>query len=150
MTNSLTTLLNLKLLEGPRWTHRLNLIDVSYGSGKEGEMHQDRKTYAVACELASADHQNRLTWIKELNAAALRDYRRLGSRIELTYAPSAAVRVREFVRREQECCPFIDFTIQSAEKAVILVIEAPQSAGEVADALFAPTPQQGLRARPRS
>jgi hypothetical protein len=41
-----------------------------------------------------------------------------------------------FVRREQECCPFLGFTIREDRDALILVIEAPENASEAADALF--------------
>ncbi|MGH3597512.1 MAG: hypothetical protein ACRDUT_16385 [Mycobacterium sp.] len=76
-----------------------------------------------------------MAWIEQLNAAALRDHEREGSRIKLTYNPAAA-RVREFVRREQECCPFLEFTIHARENAVIVGIEAPAEASEAADELF--------------
>lgn len=99
-------------------------------------MVQGKESPAVACTLAAADRRDRLAWIEELNAA-LRDHRREGPRIELTYLPSAGEHVREFVRREQECCPFLDFTVRKENGAVILVIEAPQGVSEVADALFA-------------
>ena len=41
-----------------------------------------------------------------------------------------------FVRREQECCPFLGFTIREDRDALILVIEAPENASEAVDALF--------------
>jgi hypothetical protein len=99
-------------------------------------MPPEPKSSPVACTLAAGDHKDRIAWIGELNAAALRDYQRVGGRIELVYEPSAAARVREFVRREHECCPFLDFTIQEDRDALILVIEAPENASEAADALF--------------
>lgn len=93
---------------------------------------------AIACRLGVADYEDRLAWIAELNVAALRDYRRDGRRIELTYEPSAAARVREFVRREQECCPFLEFTVRAETSAIKLTIEASHEAVEVADTIFAP------------
>jgi hypothetical protein len=54
-----------------------------------------------------------------------------------------------FVRREQESCPFLGFTIQEDKDALILVIDAPENASEAADALFGtPTPQQGIPVKP--
>jgi hypothetical protein len=99
-------------------------------------MPSDTTSTPVACTLAAADHKDRIAWIEELNATALRDYRRDGGSIELVYEPSAAAQVWEFVRREQECCPFLGFTIREDRDALILVIEAPQNASEAADALF--------------
>lgn len=40
------------------------------------------------------------------------------------------------VRREQECCPFLGFTIREDRDTLNLVIEAPENASEAADALF--------------
>lgn len=90
----------------------------------------------IACNLASTDYRNRLKWIAQLNAAALRGYAREGTRIELTYDPAAAARVHEFVRGEQECCPFLEFTIHEDEKALIVTIEVPEDASDAADKLF--------------
>jgi hypothetical protein len=90
----------------------------------------------VACTLTAADRNDRLAWIAELNAAALRDYWRDGARIQLIYNRSAAPRVRELVRREQQCCPFFAFDVRDEADAVILVIDAPDGVG--ADALLAP------------
>lgn len=98
----------------------------------------------VACMLAAADYKDRLAWIDELNAAALRAYRRDGSRIELTYSPSAATRVRELVDREKQCCPFLGFTLRDDKDAIVLVIEAPDDSRAAADALFASFTDTGL------
>jgi hypothetical protein len=102
------------------------------------EMPQDRQSFAVACTLGAADYKHRLAWIAELNTAALHDYRRAGARIELTYHPSAEARVRELVRREQQCCPFLDFSVRREDDVVMLEITGPEDVGDAADALFAP------------
>jgi hypothetical protein len=104
--------------------------------GKERVITRERKPSTVACALAAGDYTDRLAWIEDLNADALRNYRREGTRMELTYDPSAATLVREFVRREQQCCSFLDFTIRRETDAVIVEITAPEGTGEVADALF--------------
>lgn len=108
---------------------------------------RNTQSSAVGCTLSAAELEDRLASIKELNLAALRGYRRVGSRIELSYAPSAVARVRELVEREQQCCPFLDFTVRGGETgrddtddtdALTLVIKAPEGAGDTADALFVP------------
>jgi hypothetical protein len=100
-------------------------------------MPQEKQPSATACTLAAAHYRDRLAWIQQLNAAALNDYRREGTRIELTYHPSAEKQVREFVGREQQCCSFLNFTIRRERDAVILDITAPEDTGEAADTLFA-------------
>jgi hypothetical protein len=113
------------------------------GIEEETAVHKRRESAAIACTLSATDYNERLARIQQLNTAALRDYRRDGSRIELTYNRSARRRVRAFVRQERQCCPFLDFTIHDEKDALIMVIEAPEDAGATADALFAPYTQQG-------
>jgi hypothetical protein len=92
----------------------------------------------LACTLTPDDRRAQLAWLGELNASALRGYRREGARIELVYHPSAESGVREFVRRERQCCPFLRFTIRDAPDALVVAIEAPPEAADAADALFEP------------
>src|ERR671919_1304737 len=92
----------------------------------------------IACTLGSADFRQRLAWIADLNRDALRAQRREGLRLELTYAPAALDRVREMVARERNCCAFLTFDLQQEADAVRLVIEAPEDARDVLDAVFEP------------
>lgn len=91
-----------------------------------------------ACNLPAADYQKRLAWIRELNSTALRDYRRESREIQLEYDPSAIDFVREFVRGERECCPFLGFTVHENRDAVVVRIEVPDDLRHAADELFAP------------
>ncbi|ODQ85122.1 hypothetical protein [Mycolicibacterium holsaticum] len=91
-----------------------------------------------ACNLPAADYRKRLAWIDELNSSALRDCRRSARQIELRYDVSAVDLVREFVRRERECCPFLGFAVREDRDAVIVRIEAPENLSPSADELFAP------------
>ncbi|MCV7399323.1 hypothetical protein H7K24_04040 [Mycobacterium fragae] len=99
----------------------------------------------MACTLVGAEYNDRLGWIKRLNEEALCDYRRDGSRIELSYHWSAAAQVREFVRREQQCCPFLDFTICEQNKAIIVIVTAPEGVGANDQELFGPYTAAGDR-----
>lgn len=92
----------------------------------------------IACNLSAADYQDRVAWIADLNATALRGYRRDGRRVVITYDASAAQRVNEFVRRERQCCPFLEFDIDRRDHEVVLTIEAPAEVADHADVLFAP------------
>lgn len=91
-----------------------------------------------ACNLSAADYRERLAWIDELNSTALRDYRRGSRQIELSYAPSAMDVVREFVRRERECCPLLDFSLRESRDTVTLLIAVSADLSRAADDLFAP------------
>ncbi|MGE2725653.1 hypothetical protein [Mycolicibacterium pulveris] len=91
-----------------------------------------------ACNLPPGDYRKRLAWIRELNSTALCDIRRESRHIELRYDPRAIDLVREFVRGERECCPFLDFTVQESRDAVVVRIEIPDELRHGADELFAP------------
>jgi hypothetical protein len=42
------------------------------------------------------------------------------------------------IRREQECCAFLDFELSENEKGLTLAITAPESVRDTVDALFGP------------
>ncbi|KKW64830.1 hypothetical protein BST23_19480 [Mycolicibacterium elephantis] len=91
-----------------------------------------------ACNLPPGDYRKRLAWIGELNSSALREYRRADREVELRYDASAVDQVREFVRRERECCPLLVFTVREDRDAVVVRIEVPEDLSRSADELFAP------------
>jgi hypothetical protein len=95
-------------------------------------------TAPIACTLGAGAYQERLAWIAEFNRSALRSSRREGARLILTYDPSAAVRVREMVRRERQCCAFLGFELREDENNVTLVVTAPEAAQDALDAVFDP------------
>jgi hypothetical protein len=91
----------------------------------------------IACALGLGDFKDRIGWIRELSARALRSHRRDGLMLELTYDPSAAADVHDLVRREQACCGFLRFDVRESADAVHLTITAPPEAQSAADELFA-------------
>lgn len=95
-------------------------------------------TTPIACTLGVGAYQERLAWIAELNRSALRSSRREGARLVLTYDPGAAARVREMVRRERQCCAFLDFELREDENNTTLVVTAPEAAPDALDAVFDP------------
>jgi hypothetical protein len=101
-------------------------------------MTADEEPVELACTLTADEHAARIAWIQELNAAALTDYHRDGHRMRLKCRPAAAAQVREFVRGEQQCCPFLSFTTEQHPDAFVVIIDAPTGLDSVADALFAP------------
>lgn len=97
-----------------------------------------RPSAPIACTLSSGNFRQRLAWIATLNRHALRMRHRNGRLLELTYAPDAVDQVSEMVRREQECCAFLTFTLHREADAIRLVIEAPEAAADSLDAVFEP------------
>lgn len=92
----------------------------------------------VACSLSGADHRTRLDWIAALNADALIAHRRDDLRLVLTYTPKAHARVNELVRRETECCAFLDFALSKERDGLRLSITVPERARATADDVLSP------------
>ena len=90
----------------------------------------------IACTLAPGDYQDRLRWIAGLVRGALLGFERDDLRLVLRYAPEAADRVRELVRREQRCCAFLTFDLRDSPNQVELTIGAPEEARAALDTLF--------------
>ena len=97
----------------------------------------------IACTLAKRELRERAAGIADLNREALRSERRDELRLELTYAPAALDRVREMVAREQTCCAFLTFELREENDVVRLLIEAPEAARDVVDAVFEPFQAHG-------
>lgn len=94
----------------------------------------------TACTLPPGDFAGRIAWITDLNRTALRSHHRAGHTLTLVYAPDAAARLAELVRRERACCPFLRFTRDETSDAVRLTVELPAAAADplAAAALFEP------------
>lgn len=92
----------------------------------------------IACTLAPRALAQRVAWIADLNRAALRSHREERGILVLVYAPDAAGRVADLVRRERGCCAFLHFTLDAAADGVRLTIEAPAEVRDAAAPLFAP------------
>jgi hypothetical protein len=104
---------------------------------EQGELHtMNRDEAPIACTLQSGDYKERLAWIADLAREGLLHVSRNDLRVELQYAPSVADRVREMVRKEQQCCAFLNFELAETDQDVRLTITAPEPARDVADALF--------------
>lgn len=104
----------------------------------KGEAMTSTETAPLACTLAPGAYRERMVWIRELTTRSLRDYRRDGLALHLTYDAEAAERVRELVQRERACCGFLAFDLRQDADAARLTVTAPEAALETADLLFEP------------
>lgn len=93
-------------------------------------------TPPIACTLAPGEFQERLAEIATLARDALRYHNRRDLVLELEYAPEAAKRVRELLRREQACCGFLVFNVRVQADGVRVTIRAPEEARDAVDLLF--------------
>ena len=90
----------------------------------------------IACMLSGQDYKERLAWIADLNRTSLQTVDRADLGLMLTYDRRALGQVEELVEREQACCPFLSFSIQSNMQRVTLSITAPEEARDVAGDIF--------------
>jgi hypothetical protein len=98
---------------------------------------ESRDRLPIACTLQPGSYQERLAWIAAVARDGLRGVSREDLRLELRFGRHVATRVREMVRREQECCGFLRFELTESENDVHLTITAPERARDVADMIFA-------------
>jgi len=92
----------------------------------------------IACTLAGRDLQDRLALIAALTRDALRGYERADLTLTLRYAIEAAPRVQEVVRKERDCCPFLNFEIHEQADEIWLTINVPEEVRKNIDTLFKP------------
>ena len=97
---------------------------------------QDSPTPPITCTLTGNNLRERLAAILALMRDALQDFERRGLVLDLSFAGTAAERVREMVRKEKDCCGFLNFDLREVEQEVRLTITAPEEAREAADFLF--------------
>jgi hypothetical protein len=91
----------------------------------------------IACTLTGASLEERAAWLRRLGAAALLEGSRRADRLELRFRPEAAGDVRELVRAENECCPFLSFEVDARAEDVGLTVAGPADAGPVLDGMLA-------------
>jgi hypothetical protein len=92
----------------------------------------------IACSLNTAEFKSSRSNLAALNRAALVSHRRDDLRLELLYAIEARAQVLDMVQAEQACCGFLTFEVREGDGALRVIVEAPERARDVADALFEP------------
>jgi hypothetical protein len=91
----------------------------------------------IACTLTGASLEERAAWFGRLGDAALIDGVRRGDLLLLRFRPEAADDVRELVRAEAECCPFLDFAVEPRDGEVGLRVTGPADAAPILDDMLA-------------
>ena len=90
----------------------------------------------IACTLDTRDFKQRLVSIAKLNRDALCSHERDGLVLRLRYDAKFADRVNEMVRRETQCCAFLQFDIRQEGDYVLLTITSPEEARVASETLF--------------
>jgi hypothetical protein len=91
----------------------------------------------IACSLTPGDYAQRLREFRRLFATSLRETRREPTRLHLSLDPAAAREdeVRDLLRREQECCSFLSFSVETSQVAIHVEAVVPDGAEECLDDL---------------
>jgi hypothetical protein len=56
-----------------------------------------------------------------------------GYRLRLRPEPEVETALRDFVRRDNECCPFLDFSVKREPEALQLEVRGPEAANQLLD-----------------
>ena len=90
------------------------------------------------CSLAPEEKDERGREIRRIATAGLLARSRDAQAVRLTYRPSDSTEeaLRDLIRRERECCPFLDFELRSSVDELTLEISAPPSGSAVLDAIY--------------
>jgi hypothetical protein len=96
------------------------------------------ETPTLACSLSPNERAERGRELRELARQALAGRDREPSAIVLTYraAPEVEEALRDLIRREAECCPFLDFELVPGERELSLRVSAPAGAEEMLDLIY--------------
>lgn len=98
---------------------------------------EEKKDAPIACTLDAGDFKARTAQIEMLAPRHLLHVSRQPLSIELTYATEALEELRELVRKEAECCAFLNFDLTETREGASLKVTAPEAARDAADMLFA-------------
>jgi hypothetical protein len=90
----------------------------------------------IACTLSIGDYKRRLAEIAVFAREALRSYEKDDLVLHLRYDAAATDRVKQMIRREQECCAFMNFKLQEEGEEILVTISAPEEARAAAETLF--------------
>jgi hypothetical protein len=102
--------------------------------------------HMLACCLNRVEMQEREQRWQRLSESALLESSRDRERALLTYrdTPEVASELRELVRLERECCPFLGFSITERAGAIDLQIDGPPEAEAMIDSFAAASPASGV------
>ena len=92
----------------------------------------------LACSLSQDEQAERGRQLRELARRALAAREREQSAVVLTYRPAPEVEeaLRDLIRREAECCPFLDFELVPDERELSLRVSAPPGAEGMLDLIY--------------
>ena len=102
----------------------------------------------VACSLSASEMAARGDELRELSRRALVGRARTsgGVRLEFAHSEATEAAVRDLVRRERECCPFLTFELGVDAGRLTVEVSGPGDAQPLLDAVY----EQAAAAEPRT
>ena len=91
-----------------------------------------------ACSLSPDERAERGRELRELARRALARRDREEGAVVLTYraAPEVEGALRDLIRREAECCPFLDFELAPVDGELALRVSAPAGGEAMLDLIY--------------
>ena len=92
----------------------------------------------IACSLSPIEMAGRQEEARELARQALvgRERRDGGVRLQYRYSEEVDLAVRDLVRRERVCCPFLEFALEAGAERLTVDISAPPEAQTLLDSIY--------------
>ena len=92
----------------------------------------------IACSLSADEMARRGEEMRALARDALMDKSRAPGFVKLEFRSGGGTdaAVHELVRRERECCPFLDIAVERAGERIVVSIRGPGEAQPVLDAIY--------------
>ena len=90
----------------------------------------------VACSLTAAEQGERADEFRELARRALLSRQREPGRVVLSFRAGVEGQLEDLARRERECCPFLEISVERGDDVVALSIGAARDADAALDAFY--------------
>jgi hypothetical protein len=90
----------------------------------------------IACTLDTAEQARRASEIGALAARALIDAQETAGGARFEFRGFVEAELRDLIRAESECCPFLGFDLQRRNGTLVLDVSAPSEARPMVVALF--------------
>jgi uncharacterized RmlC-like cupin family protein len=119
----------------------VNVPDLTWvGPVAVGTVDPESVAPPIVCHLSADDRLRRSAlWAALLAEAGSRSRDGSGMRISFDAEPDLAARVADLATREQQCCPFLGFTVEVSAGALVLSVSAPPEADALIEELFGET-----------
>ena len=96
----------------------------------------------IACSLSPGEQAERLDAVARLSKKALfgAEQTSEGLRLHFSAGPGVEDELKQLIKAESECCPFLEFQLKPRQDELVLQVDGPEQAQPVIHDLFGLTP----------